>query len=579
MNFEALLFILIFIIPSNLISEEFSAVLIGFLGILYLIKNKNTIKYYKEIKYIYLSQIAIVLFAFLSLLHTSVFLQSLSESFIYLDVLIYFIIALNVKEKSKVINPLVITAALSSAFFSLYQGIHLNTRISGTLGYANSYALLLLCALFLSETLEDGKMILFSKMFLMLGIIFTGSRNTFFYLAVYLIICLARQKRQHIFKQSISIFIFDVVLYTLFNLLGKGFLALLFPMVFIYYYIIETKTTSKKFIYCCGIIVFISLISFSMFTNTGRRLLNTSYNSGVLQERFVYYEDSIKQIKSNIWGHGVSTFQYRQFKEQSAFYDVKYIHNSILQIAYDLGILPMLIFLALYIYGGIKIFKAKKNINYFTLYIVIFLHSLLDFDLSYAPILIFLCLIVAFCMEHKEVYKFNLKSAVILPATSFSMATVILNLIFFMGNLSLFLGNSNSAMFFYKIYANVSITDAAPFTAIGDIYLKSGNFEQAESYYYIASNRNKDDPRILWNLAYTKEKNNKEGEALEYKSMLLNYEKYNYKMYKFYYTSLKDQNLNTDQLERIYYENLKSLNPRAKYMKNQILSNFEDAVK
>jgi O-antigen ligase len=579
MNFEAILFILIFIIPSNLISEEFSAVLIGFLGILYLIKNKNTIKYYKEIKYIYLSQIAIVLFAFLSLLHTSVFLQSLSESFIYLDVLIYFIIALNVKEKSKVINPLVITAALSSAFFSLYQGIHLNTRISGTLGYANSYALLLLCALFLSETLEDSKMILFSKMFLMLGIIFTGSRNTFFYLAVYLIICLARQKRQHIFKQSISIFIFDVVLYTLFNLLGKGFLALLSPMVFIYYYIMETKTTSKKFIYCCGIIVFISLISFSMFTNTGRRLLNTSYNSGVLQERFIYYEDSINQIKNNIWGHGISTFQYRQFKEQSAFYDVKYIHNSILQIAYDLGILPMLIFLALYIYGGIKIFKAKKNINYFTLYIVIFLHSLLDFDLSYASILIFPCLIVAFCMEHKETYKLNMQSTIILPASVFSTAAVILNLIFFMGNLSLFLGSSNSAVFFYKIYANASIRDAAPFTAIGDIYLKSKNFEQAENYYYIASNKNKDDPRILWNLAYTKEKNNKESEALDYKSMLQNYEKYNCKMYKFYYTSLKDQNLNTDQLERIYYENLKSLNPRSKYMKNQLLPNFEDAVK
>jgi hypothetical protein len=579
MNFETAIFMVIFIIPANLISEEFSAVLLGFLGILYLTKNRGKIKFFKEVKYIYIIQIIIVIFAFLSLLHTSVLLQSMSEAFIYIDALIYFIIATNVKHKDKINKAIVLAAALNSAFFSLYQGVYLDIRVSGTLGYANSYALLLLCALFLSETLELDNYILFSKMSLMLGILFTGSRNTLFYLAVYLILSLIKQKQNYIFRHSISVFICDILIYTLFSLLGRGFIVLLLPMLYVYYQIMYIKVVNKKLIYSFISISLISVIAFCFLTNTGKRILNISLNSGVLQERLVLYEDSIKQIIHNPFGHGISTFQYRQFKEQSAFYDVKYIHNSILQISYDLGILPMIIFLYLNIYGIIKLLKAKNNLIYISLYIVIFLHSLLDFDFSYASIFIIPSMLIAFSQNNKEVYKINLKPTILIPAAAFFTAVLTFNLIFFMGNLSRFLGSDTTANFFYKLYAKVSINDAAPYTALGIMALKNENFDKAEDYYLKAKSENKEDPRILWNLAYSKEKNNKIDEALKYKETLLDYEKYNYKTYKFYFDSLKRQNLNTEQLEKTYYINLINLNPRARYMKNQLFKNFEEAVK
>lgn len=579
MSFDMIFFIIIFIVPSNIIGEEFSAVLMGLLGIIYLVKNKNKIKLFNEVKYFYIAQVAIILFAVLSLVHTSVLLQSLSEAFIYLDALIYFVIALNIKEKNNIIKAVVITAALSSIFFCLYEGFYLNIRISGTLGYANSYALLLLVALFFSEVLEEDNMILMSKLSIMLGIIFTGSRNTFLYLLIYLVISLFKQQKKYIFRHNVSIFIFDIIIYTLFNLLGAGFIFLLPPMIFIFYYISKIKITNKKVIYILGIVVLLSMLSFSILTNTGKRLLNASLSSGVLQERFVYYEDSLKQITHNGFGNGISTFQYRQFKDQSAFYDVKYIHNSILQIAYDLGILPMLIFLIAYLYGGIKLFKSKANIYYISIYIIIFLHSLLDFDFSYAPILVIPGIILAFCLNPKDNLNIKIKNLVIIPLCTFIIITTALNFVFFLGNLSIFIGSSHEAINFYNIYSKVSFCDAAPYKTLGDLYLKNGDYEKAEDYLTLASKINRDDPRIIWNLAYAKEKDNKIEEALAYKNMLLNYEKYNYKMYKFLYTSLKSTNINTDNLEKTYSENLKMLNPKAKYMKNQLPNSFKEAMK
>lgn len=577
MNFDTIFFIIIFIVPSNIIGEEFSAVLMGLLGIIYLARNKDKIKLFNEAKYFYIAQIAIIIFALLSLVHTSVFLQSLSEAFIYLDALLYFVIALNIKEKGNIIKAVVITAALSSVFFCLYEGFYLNVRISGTVGYANSYALLLLAALFFSEVLEEDNMILMSKLSIMLGIIFTGSRNTFLYLLIYLVISLFKQRKKYLFRHNVSIFIFDIIIYTLFNLLGIGFIFLLPIMIFIFYYCSKIKITNKKVIYTLGIVVLLSMLSFSILTNTGRRLLNASLNSGVLQERFVYYEDSLKQITHNVFGNGISTFQYRQFKNQSAFYDVKYIHNSILQIAYDLGILPMLILLIAYLYGGIKLFKSKANIYYIAMYIIIFLHSLLDFDFSYAPIFVIPGIILAFCLNPKDNLNIKVKNLVIIPLCTLIIITTALNFVFFLGNLSLFMGSSNMAINFYNIYSKASFCDAVPYKTLGDLYLKNGDYEKAEDYLTLAYKINRDDPRIIWNLAYAKEKNNKIEEALAYKNMLLDYEKYNYKMYKFLYSSLKSNNANIDSLKKTYYDNLKSLNSKAKYMKNQLPERFEEA--
>lgn len=89
-------------------------------------------------------------------------------------------------------------------------------------------------------------------------------------------------------------------------------------------------------------------------------------------------------------------FKYKSYNTASAFYDVKYIHNSILQIFYDFGIITRILFISILIYILFYILnhKHKNTLPLIILYITLITHSLMDFDFSFCSITILLMLIL-----------------------------------------------------------------------------------------------------------------------------------------------------------------------------------------
>ena len=79
-------------------------------------------------------------------------------------------------------------------------------------------------------------------------------------------------------------------------------------------------------------------------SNLYTRITSISFYSEELQERLIIIDDSWKSLITKPLGLGPTSFQYLQYYFQSAFYDVKYIHSSPLQVGFDLGILGMIIY-------------------------------------------------------------------------------------------------------------------------------------------------------------------------------------------------------------------------------------------
>ena len=77
-------------------------------------------------------------------------------------------------------------------------------------------------------------------------------------------------------------------------------------------------------------------------------------------------------------------YYYMENEIQTGMYSVQYVHNDLLQIGLDLGLIPMLLYVAAVVYclAGKQIPHDKKLIL-----LVVFLHGLLDFDLAYSVIL------------------------------------------------------------------------------------------------------------------------------------------------------------------------------------------------
>lgn len=111
-----------------------------------------------------------------------------------------------------------------------------------------------------------------------------------------------------------------------------------------------------------------------------------------LTERFTMYKDSLKIIKNNILlGTGGRGWLYNYKDVRSYDYTVSEIHSYILQLIIDNGIFAGMLWLIIVIYALVQILKRVKNNNIRATdfaFILLTLHSLLDFDLSFYVILV-----------------------------------------------------------------------------------------------------------------------------------------------------------------------------------------------
>jgi hypothetical protein len=153
-------------------------------------------------------------------------------------------------------------------------------------------------------------------------------------------------------------------------------------------------------------------------TSTVGRILKISVAESTLVGRILYAEDALPLLLSHPFGMGYLGYYYSENMVQTGVYTVRFVHNDWLQIGLDIGWIPMLAYLLALLKGifGKQAPEAKKWVL-----AVVFLHGLLDFDLSYT---VMLCLVLLI-LDDIELPKIK---AVVIPKTAvgITMAALVL---------------------------------------------------------------------------------------------------------------------------------------------------------
>lgn len=126
---------------------------------------------------------------------------------------------------------------------------------------------------------------------------------------------------------------------------------------------------------------------------------------GTFSERLKYMKDAINLVWRNpLFGCGFGSWRVLQYTVQTKQYNVTYMHNGVLQMIVENGILFTVCFLGMIVYGVICGIKHKKHGN-IAIVLTILIHSLVDCDLSFGVILIILGLIVGGMFPEKSDFK------------------------------------------------------------------------------------------------------------------------------------------------------------------------------
>lgn len=638
---ELIIILSIFLMPYSIIGESSGSAILGMLGSLYILYRARELSCFNEelkenrhTNLMYFSMLMLLaVCGIVSLLFSNSFISSLNGLYIYINVLLYYFVFWDMRDnKEKILKYSIYTVVVSGVIFSIYQGIILNRRIDGNIGYANTYGLLLLIALYINVIIENKYFSRSIQVILMIAIFFTGSRNTFILMMIYII---------GGSTQLLSFFI-SIIIYAAIKYGGIG--VIIFVPIILYLYEKLSGKIKGKFIY--GASAILGLSSILLFINTQNeffsRIKGISIKNPVLQERFVFFQDAAAKIFKYPFGTGINSFEYSQYIHQSAFYDVKYIHNSVLQIGYDMGIPAAVIFILLFILGLCLIMKSmekgKNKIYYAALYITIFAHSMLDFDFSYGSIFIIAVMITVFAgtkqnekkNAHKSYNKGKSKKKDILNETNktlfkksnliivraASSIVLILALYLIIVNTSMLIGDKyvsegkyKKAEVLYNFNKSITYNDPNPFLKLAQLYNgnnKSINYngkielEKCIEYLKAALEINPDDPRIYGNLAFINQKTGNEEDIVKYYREFLKREKFYSEIYKLYYEYLckqlervkSNEEFKTSKtidkhhfsvefyeaeiksLKELYKNSYKKLNPKSKYMKDQMTEDF-----
>lgn len=624
------------IIPYMFLGENLCSLILAINSILFLLFNKKSSNTNKTLKLLLmlLSIMTVLMQVFIS-----PYLESFSGSFIYINMFLYYIVFLNLLDKrniDKILKYQSIAVTIILIFFIIYEGFYYNIRISGNLMYSNSYALLILVTIYFNYIRKEDKLTDYIESTLVLGLLFTESRTTLILFILYLLLKI----RNELFIKKAPINTLGKVLlptimglfqYIIYSniLMGSIFVFPILIYFYSYFKKIILKIDFKVVLLSTSIIIILFIFTSNSMIE---RIKDISLTSGTLQERLIYFEDAITAIKTNSFGYGINMFKYKSYNTASAFYDVKYIHNSILQVAYDNGIIVGVLFVVLIIYPFVNILKNKhKNTLLFTiLYISLVAHSLMDFDFSFST---FSILFVFIIVLNNKLFEFEQAQVKVDDKVNYSLTknkanTNVSANINTNTNFNIDFANSytiNNRANIFKFYLNkvlliclllfsIYLTLFEVSISFGKIFATNNKYERSNSFYSFASkiscgldgqsyfysaenfkklgNLNSSveclnkastiypfDPMIKWNMAYIYEELGNDSKVIELRNELLDIEKYNDELYKLYRQYLNEKYAETNNksyadllnlVDLKYNEAQKTINKRARYIKNQI---------
>ncbi|GFP74193.1 O-antigen ligase family protein [Clostridium fungisolvens] len=594
---DVIIFVLPFLIPYTVIGFEAGNILLPLVAILYIAIYVKKVTLNRNI---IIALGILFLLAVISLVSNFNFL-ALGGVSLYLSPILYYVIYCSLKEdkrKDDIMKYTVYIMAIASFLSVVYKSMYLNQRVFGLFGYANTFALALLVLIHINNIRKEDFYKITIDIIFITSIFFTGSRNTFLWLVICSVV-IAVSKRQ--IKPIINI-LMGLMVYILISTISIA--GLLLAPILIYIYESIAKGTSKgykkrKIIFALVIIItafIVILVTGS--SNSIERIRNISFINRSIQEILIIFGDTIKDIEKIPFGHGINTFSKLQYYFQSAYYSVKYVHNSILQIAFDIGIFAVIPFLYLIFYVVIKICKnfndKNKAINVLNLSIllIIFFHSLLDFDFSFSSIFALYMLPFSVLLDSNKEFYLRKKSIVSAICGMFIFLSVIL---YNEGTLKLgkYMINSSNYETGRSIISTVLLRDSRYYQLMSDSYRDQYSeihdpdmLKKMEDNLGAAIRYDGEDLNLKWNMAYVKGKQGKYEDAISIWNNIISVEKYNPKVYKTYYNYLTDLEENssksfTKQIERIkqkHDEAYLSLNPRSKYVRHQLKKSFNETL-
>ena len=196
---------------------------------------------------------------------------------------------------------------------------------------------------------------------LLIGILMTGSRTTFIITTIYIIyLCFRKENR---YRK-----IYGITYAVILLLLGI--------------YVLITKNIE-----------------------TIGRIFTISMDSSTLLGRILYWKDGLNLLLENIFGYGYMGYSYKIYEIQTGMYYTKFVHNDYLQIALDIGIIPLVIFIIFLVKSLFS--KNNSKLNKIIL-IAIIIHMFLEFDLQF--MIIFYILLM--CLEEKTYKKIEIEKSI-----------------------------------------------------------------------------------------------------------------------------------------------------------------------
>lgn len=263
--------------------------------------------------------------------------------------LFYLLLCRNLESKERIVEFLPVLGCLMTLFsfimmqFSVFQEfVSVAGRLAGFFQYPNTYALFMLVCLIVSAyRLQNDEIDWMDAVYCgisIFGIYMSGSRITFLLLMGVLVWFVIQKKK-----------IRKVVL-------PAAVLVLLLVAV-----LGVTGITADLF----------------------GRLFDLSLRSSTLLGRLLYVQDAGKLIFRYPFGCGFYGYYFLQTEIQTGVYSVVNVHNELVQMMLDIGVIPALLF-----YGMMIVSICRKDISgrdRLTI-LVILLHSLLDYDFQFLAI-------------------------------------------------------------------------------------------------------------------------------------------------------------------------------------------------
>ena len=271
--------------------------------------------------------------------------MSLMGGIKFLPLLLYFVlVSTDGKRKERLIEQIPLLGTCMTIFsivmmqFAVFENsVTVAGRLAGFFQYPNTYALfMLICLIIVVDRLDFKKpdwMWCAYAVVSVLGIIMSGSRTVLALTIMLGIGCFMGNKSSR--KISATVLLVGVVLVIAmwFSGIGKDIIV---------------------------------------------RVLST--NGSTFWGRLLYMRDALKIIITHPFGLGYYGYHYMQTAYQTGVYSVVNVHNELLQLMLDVGIIPAVLFYGMMIKACIS--KKLSVRNRFVLAAII-LHSLFDYDFQF----------------------------------------------------------------------------------------------------------------------------------------------------------------------------------------------------